>query len=76
MRTGTNAAPRRIAMMGPRRKQRASRPTTTSTFFAGSAGIVLHVRWYTKCVISVSNATGSRRIGKMSRKTMPCGARG
>ena len=69
--TGTNAAPSLNAMIGPRMNPRASGPTTTSIFLVGAVGMVCDVRWYTKCVMRVSNAIGSRKIGKMSKKTMP-----
>ena len=72
LRTGTNAAPSLIAMMGPRRKPRASRPTTTSIFFVGDWPMVCDVNRCTKFVMRVSNPTGSRRRGKISRKTIPC----
>lgn len=69
--TGTNAAPSRSAMIGPSKNPLASNPTTTSIFFVSALGMVFEVKWCMKWVISVSNATGSRRIGNISKKTMP-----
>lgn len=69
--TGTNAAPNLSAMIGPKRNPLASRPTTTSIFFEEEFGIVCDVKRCTRCVISVSKTTGLRKIGKMSRNTIP-----
>lgn len=44
LRTGTKAAPSLSAIIGPRRKPRASRPTTTSIFLLGAAAMVCEVR--------------------------------
>ena len=68
---GTKAAPRRIATIGPNKKPRASRPTTTSIFFDSLRAIVVEVRWWIRLVMRVSNATGFLKIGKISRKTIP-----
>lgn len=74
--TGTNAAPSLRAITGPSRNPLASSPTTASIFLDESEGIVWDVRWWIMCVMSVSNAMGSRRMGKRSRKVIPYGELG
>lgn len=69
--TGTNAAPSRNAITGPRRNPLASKPTIVSIFFDSSFGIVSDVMWCTICVISVSNAMGFRSMGNRSRNVIP-----
>lgn len=71
-RTATKAAPNLKAIIGPRRNPRASKPTTTSIFFDGRFRTVWDVMWWRRFVIRVSKATGSRRMGKISRKFIPC----
>lgn len=68
---GTNATLSRKAMIGPSKKPLASRATIASILPFGRLGMVWDVRWWRKLVIRVSNATGSLKIGKMSRKLMP-----
>jgi hypothetical protein len=71
LRTGAKAAPNLSAIIGPNRNPRASSPTTTSIFPEGDFEIVSEVKWWTKFVINVSKARGFRRMGKMSKKTIP-----
>ena len=72
LRTGTKAAPSLNAIIGPSKNPRASRPTTTSILFVPAMPMVCDVIWWTKWVMSASKARGSRRMGNMSRKTIPC----
>lgn len=70
-RTGTNAALSFEAMIGPSKNPLASRLTMTSILPFVRLGIVWEVRWFKKLAIRTSNATGSLKIGKISRKLMP-----
>lgn len=68
---GTNAAPSLKAMIGPNKNPLASKATMTSILPFGRLGMVWEVRWSKKLAIRTSNATGSLKIGKISRKLMP-----
>lgn len=66
LRTGTNAAPRRSASVGPNRKPRASRPTMTSGF-----SVKVCVMCSSRAWMSASNRLGSAKMGRMSSNRMP-----
>ena len=68
---GTNASLSFEAMIGPSKNPLASRATMTSSLPPARLGIVWEVRWFKKLLTRTSKATGSLKIGKISRKLMP-----